>query len=343
VNTKNQATEVNDTSEIYLEWRRTLMNRTAVIVQSANQPDDINGAQAIAPSPASHTETTLSPQAGDGTCARCGSETGSNPHGAWAGSFVYATGRVESRFPDLSVEKELAQAIGRAETPRLTDRETLHAVLSKRENRYLVRKLCWVLTIGGIETYILQPRDPADFALLVEAINPQLDPMNHLDVVVGLRGSIAPPEMCNGLMVPVVWVDQMYSFDRTAFIQAVPRPDTIPQEREDGFRRAVRDLFDRIIQLADNAGATDEHRALNFMAVRYPAIYAKTAEEFGANSSLTAVDVRPSSFNGFRKIVDVIFSYTNRNTDVIEKFFVRVDVTEEFPFLVTKLSPYFDR
>ena len=26
-----------------------------------------------------------------------------------------------------------------------------------------------------------------------------------------------------------------------------------------------------------------------------------------------------------------------------EKFFVRCDVTEEFPFLVTKFSPYYDR
>jgi hypothetical protein len=25
---------------------------------------------------------------------------------------------------------------------------------------------------------------------------------------------------------------------------------------------------------------------------------------------------------------------------VVEKFFTRVDVTEEFPFLVTKISPY---
>ena len=33
----------------------------------------------------------------------------------------------------------------------------------------------------------------------------------------------------------------------------------------------------------------------------------------------------------------------NPNTDFTEKFFVRVDVTEEFPFLVTKLSPYHDR
>ena len=41
--------------------------------------------------------------------------------------------------------------------------------------------------------------------------------------------------------------------------------------------------------------------------------------------------------------MDAIFSFTNRKTDVVEKFFTRVDVTEEFPFLVTKMSPYFDR
>ena len=77
--------------------------------------------------------------------------------------------------------------------------------------------------------------------------------------------------------------------------------------------------------------------------MRYPAIYAKAAEEFGKDCSLTGVEVRPLPLSGTRKIVDVIFSYTNRNTDFTEKFFMRVDVTEEFPFLVTKLSPYYDR
>jgi len=33
----------------------------------------------------------------------------------------------------------------------------------------------------------------------------------------------------------------------------------------------------------------------------------------------------------------------NRNTDVVETFFTRVDVTAEFTFLVTKMSPYLDR
>jgi hypothetical protein len=106
---------------------------------------------------------------------------------------------------------------------------------------------------------------------------------------------------------------------------------------------AAGELLDRIMQLTDNAGMTDEQRALNYIALRYPAIYAKAAEEFAADSSLSAVEVRLSPLSNTRKIVDVIFSYTNRNTDVIEKFYLRLDITEEFPFLVTKLSPYYDR
>jgi hypothetical protein len=55
------------------------------------------------------------------------------------------------------------------------------------------------------------------------------------------------------------------------------------------------------------------------------------------------VDVRPSLLSGTRKLLDGIFAYTNRSTDFTEKFFVRADVTEEFPFLVTRVSPYYDR
>ncbi len=254
-------------------------------------------------------------------------------------SYVYALGKVEPRFPSPAVEKELAQATGRAETAGLTDRQAVHAVLSQRQNRYLARQLCWVLTIEGLETYILQPRDPADFDLLVEAVRPAPRPTD-VDVVIGMRGPIAPPELCNGLMVPIVGFDQVYSFDVDSLIRGIPRPEQMAAEQ---FTPAAEELFMRIMQMADNAGATDEHRALNYCAVRYPAIYATAAECHGRNSSLTAVEVRPSRLSGVRKIVDVIFSYTHRQTDVTEKYFVRVDVTEEFPFLVTKLSPYYDR
>jgi hypothetical protein len=254
-------------------------------------------------------------------------------------TYVYAIGRIEPRFPSPAAEKEYAQAAARTPIKGKTDRETMQAVLSLRENRYLVRQLCWVLTLQGIETYLLTPRDTVDFDSLVEALRPTPRPTD-LDVVIGLAGPMAPPEMCNGLMVPIVAFDQLYSFDRDTLIKSIPRPEKISAKE---FQPAAEELFDRIMQMTDNAGATDENRALNYLAVRYPGMYAKVAEEFALNASLTSVEVRPSPLSPLRKIVDVIFEFTNRSTDVAEKFFVRCDVTEEFPFLVTRISPYYDR
>ena len=120
----------------------------------------------------------LAPASAAGACDTCGSMTA---------SFVYALGRTEPRFPTLAVEKEFAQASGRAETAGLTDRQALHSVLSQRQNRYLLRQLCWVLTIEGLETYLLQPRDPGDIDLLLETLRPVPSPLD-LDVVIGVRG-----------------------------------------------------------------------------------------------------------------------------------------------------------
>jgi hypothetical protein len=106
---------------------------------------------------------------------------------------------------------------------------------------------------------------------------------------------------------------------------------------------ATEEVFDRIIHMTDNAGATDEAHALNYLAVRYQTIYSTAADAFNRNASLSAVEVRQSPLRGTRNIVDVIFTCTNHETEVDEKFAVGVDVTEKFPFLVRKLGPYYDR
>ena len=305
---------------------------------STDQPGSAAGAPTPVPSGEDNrSAASLAPQqlaAAPAPCPTCAPVPASQ-----ARAYVYALGRIEPRFPSPAVEKEFAQVTGRTHTKGKTDREAMQAVLSARENRYLARQLCWVLTLQGLETYLLTPRDSADFDLLVEAVRPTPRPTD-LDVVIGSRGPIAPPEMCNGLMVPIVFFDQIYSFDRDALIKSIPRPEKVTAKE---FQPAAEELFDRIMQMTDNAGATDENRALNYLAVRYPAIYASVAEQFATNASLSAVEVRSSPLSAVRKIVDVIFAFTNRNTDVTEKFFVRVDVTEEFPFLVTKMSPYYDR
>jgi hypothetical protein len=272
------------------------------------------------------------------SCANC--QTAPTANGATTvASWIYAIGSIEARFPSVSVEKEFAQAAGRGSIAGLTDRQALRAVLSNSENRYIARQLCYVLTIEGLETYLLRPSDPSDFSMLIEAIRPNPSPLD-LDVVIGIKGPIAPTRMCNGLMIPIVVFDQLYSFDRNTLVKSIPRPDKIPAEE---FAPAAEELFDRILQMTDNAGATDEHRALNYLALRYQAIYSKAAEYFAQNASLTGVNTQVSPLSGARKILEVNFSFTNRNTDVVDQCFVRVDVTDEFPFLVTKLSPSYYR
>jgi hypothetical protein len=298
-------------------------------------------ARRVAPFAARSARATLYPAQAEGApCPTCETMNGHNPDGGEMANYIYALGRVEPRFPSMAVEREFAQATGRADTAGLTDRQALSNVLSQRENRYLVRQLCYVLTIQGVDTYILQPSDPADFDMLVNASRATPTPAD-VDIVIGTRGPIAPPEMCNGLQVPIVVFEQIYSFDRNTILQAIPRPDTVQDET--AFRAAAAEVFDRIVQLVDNAGATDEHRALNYLAARYPAIYAVAAEAHQRNFFLTGVEVRPSRLSGIRNIVDVIFSDTNRQTDVTEQHFVRVDVTEMFPFLVTRMQSFFER
>jgi len=186
----------------------------------------------------------ISSHADAGACATCGSRLGVRLDDGVTYPYVYAIGRVQHSFATVGDEKEYAQATGRADAKGLTDQQVLHQAL--RENRYLARRGCFVLTIEGLETYILQARDPMDLDLLVDAVRPKPSPMD-LNVVVGLRGPIAPPEMCNGLMVPIVFFDQLYSFDREALQKDIPRPKNIPQAQ---FLDTVSALLDRILQTA---------------------------------------------------------------------------------------------
>src|SRR4051794_19165064 len=146
------------------------------------------------------TAAVITSQVSQAACPTCGMAAGTSSSST---SYVFAIGHIEPRFPRLSIEKEFAQATGRAATQGLSDRQALQSVLQDRNNRYLVRQLCWVLTVQGIETYILEPADPADTDLLVQALRSSPNPTD-LDVVVGVRGPVATPDVCNGLTVPVV-------------------------------------------------------------------------------------------------------------------------------------------
>ncbi|MFE7379737.1 hypothetical protein ACFU9F_05125 [Streptomyces zhihengii] len=272
------------------------------------------------------------PEVSGGCGCGCGGAGG--PRGA--GGHVYAVGRVEARFPDLGVEKELEQAVGRTDTRGMTDGQAVHTVLNEPANRYLARQMCWVLTIGGIDAYLLVPRDSAEVDLLVETVRPTPG-AGDVDVVIGTLGGLAPPDRCNGLTLPQVGFEQLYSFDTASFLDRLPPPDGI---EDDAFRASAEEVLSRVTELTDNTGSTDRHRAVNYLALRYPRIYSAAAAQYAKNCALTGVDTSRSEVSRTRTLIDVVFTYTDRTTNVADRLAARVDVTGMFPFLAAPLSPY---
>jgi hypothetical protein len=268
--------------------------------QSASAHDtQVTGAFSASPA-------AISPQ----SCSTCGASESLQNVPAVP---IYALGKIEPRLPTPALEKEFAQVVGRDDAKGLTDAQVRQKILSDLHSRYLVRKMCWVLTIQGLDTYVLVPSDPVDFDLLVESIRPAPRP-SDLDVVIGLKGPIAPPDMCNGLMVPVVAFDQIYSFDRDALMKSIPKPEKMTAKE---FAPAAEELFDRILQMTDNAGAIDDHRALNYLAVRYHRVYAAVAEAFARNESLTAVDVHLSPLTA--RVRTPVFDRSIRSSNAMSR------------------------
>jgi hypothetical protein len=314
------------------------------IEREANDPTSAvpaGGNQSAAVMPA----IPLTQGAGPQSCASCDATPAIPPPGQALNRrvpppppWVYAIGNIEPRFPRISVEKEFAQAMGGAKTAGLTDRQALHEVLSAPHNGYLARQLCWVLMISGVETYLVMPRQPTDLGMLVAAVQPAVDG-EKLDAVIGTKGQVAPPEMCNGLSLPILIFDQLYSFDRESLLSSIPVPHDVKPEE---FSASAAEVLDRILSATDNAGSTDEHRALNYLALRYPGLYARVADCFARDFALTSIQGHPWPLSAARRIVEIRLAFTDRKNEFVEKYFVRVDVNDEFPFLLSKMAPYFD-
>src|SRR5262245_3379406 len=98
-----------------------------------------------------------------GRCTSCG---GGGPTASLGSSYIYAIGAIAPRFPRPSVEKEFAQVMSRTETKGLTNQHALRKVIQAPQNRYLLRQLCWVMSIAGVETYLVAPHYQTDFEML---------------------------------------------------------------------------------------------------------------------------------------------------------------------------------
>src|SRR5438445_2156875 len=152
---------------IHERSRRTMEHAQAPEVTVRQSADALPSGQNMRTTP----PASIMPQGSDINCPTCAAAQAASQDSL--PSYVYVIGHIQPRYPLPSVEKEFKQAIkraGRAATVDLTDRAALQKVLHEADNRYLVRQLCWVLQVQGVDTYILLPRDPGDYRLLVDAL-----------------------------------------------------------------------------------------------------------------------------------------------------------------------------
>jgi hypothetical protein len=299
----------------------------------------------------SPARAAITPQAcscgGQGTCT-CGK---GSPQ-----SYVYAIGGIRPAFPSLSVEKEFYQAVSQADSTKPPDKRLVFETLSRAENLYIAREMCWVLQKGAgkVDYFIVKPRSYEELTGLIESIAPRDD--FDFDVIIGLRGPVAPPDMCNGLRLPVVICSEAFDFTDREMIAAIEL--AVEEEDEDGDGDEDKttiwatDIFWEIIKLTNNTGDTDEYRAINFLATRYLGIYQTTyylkykaagliTHADPSGYSLMRVAAQPAVVQGTRKILDVIFTYRGNSTNAMLQWFCSVDVTGLFPALVTPMTRHY--
>lgn len=265
------------------------------------------------------------------------------------GGWVYAIGRLLPQFPDLGVEKEFAQlgagaAAGMLETNRLID------LLNAPGSAYLARQLCWVFHNQEMEIFTLSCREDAQAARLVAAL-PRAELADQtIQVIVGPMSYPAADSPCAVKPLPAVLVDHHLTFKLSEFIDALAATGRDGDKRADKentddadetFRTVARDLFQRLTRRSDNRGMSDEHRALNYIALRYPAVYHLAAAAQRDDKILVDVQVRTGS-GATRRLVAVRPIFRARHTDVLDRYQCLVDVTDRFPFLASPLASVYD-
>jgi len=250
------------------------------------------------------------------------------------------------------VEKEFAQAAGSALTGAEADINLLREVLDDSENSYLGRHLCWIFSMQHTDAFVLIPRGDAEIAKLLQSLPPPGAEGVH-NVVVGQSGT--PNPNCTVPGLPSVTFEQLLTFTSSEFSEGIMDIDrgtasdsdneaesgTSDASSRDQDKAVVGDLFNRLIRRSDNWGTSDEHRALNYIALRYPQFYSAILAGRREGKTLASVEAFPAASTE-RRVIAVRATLRNRHTDIIERYRCLVDVTEVFPFLVSSLERTYD-
>jgi hypothetical protein len=260
-------------------------------------------------------------------CAACAQAAQQQP----AEQFVFAIGKLDVRLPTVGIEREFRRLVKREEAKSASRGERTRVVFEA--NHHLASRACYVLSIGGTPAYSLVPTIQSSRESLVQALT-HVDSPAHWLLAVGKLGPTCRPGDCGGLLVPLVFCDQVFCFSVEEWIADLQKAlsHSLKGEAKERLAVSARDLFNQSITSLQNIGVSEAHRALNFLLLRHPGVFLAVAERSG-KATLDRVEARMAEGIGTRRQVLVILTFLNIATGVPERLFCRVDVTEEWPFL----------
>ena len=255
-------------------------------------------------------------------------------------TYIYALGIITPVFPDEGVQQEFKFAAQELKQPQ----DAYYQVLSYKDPNgqqpyfYIAKSMRWVLEIDSVETYFLLPQSEFEFQELINSLEPQKTTVDPLTAIaVGVKGPKSPASFSRGISLPLVSLTQLFYFSYDTVISQISNTTNLETQ-------TVRDLLQQLQSMPNN-GSSDGGRALNYIAYRFPEVYSQANQMInptGNQSSyfLKSIHTKPSNLEGNRRITDAIFSFQQFDTSEEKSFYCSIDVSGQFPFLVTPIRPF---
>lgn len=215
---------------------------------------------------------------------------------------------------------------------KVQDLDCIRKVLKTRRCRYLARELDWYLEdVHGNPLYHLIPSEYNMQQLINALIDSDSAKSPAINTLIVGRASGQLGELDS------VTVTKFRSMSAHDIAKNLPKLHNAQSCRDLTY------VIDLYLSLANNNGVTDEERALNYLLTYgydfYERMYRQRSDNNHQSIHLISIDARVH-YAGERTLVYVVFNFQDSKTSVIEPWYSTVDVTDRFPFLVSKFEPY---
>ena len=262
--------------------------------------------------------------------------------------YVYCVGNINAKFPTLNLEKELNQNsimssnrlsmlenvnddIALARLNRNTQLyQQLFKGLSQPQNNYIARDMNWVLDNRFNEQqYQLIVHNDELLKQCISALGRNEASTGGQVVVIGTTSGVDELHVSAIMPTTVMPFGQLLQGEQSSNSHFIK-------------------LVDELTGLDCSAGSSDASRAINFLLYNNLDIYNRSYSLYYSSSSdgpnpsgyqLLSVDTDTMN-SGDRIVTDVVFKYQGINTGALQHWYCRVDVTGEYPFLVSSWQPY---